>query len=153
MPLPLDAAPESVTADAVLLIGDRAMGDPATTFPFQWDLGKEWWDETGLPFVFALWVGRPGCVVPELERALAAARDAGVAAAAEIARQEAATSHISFEDCLRYLRDYLHYYLGVEELRGLDLFRRWSEELGLLPAACASPPSRSRYARPTTVEP
>jgi predicted solute-binding protein len=33
------------------------------------DLGEEWHKMTGLPFVFAVWAGRKGCVTPEVTAA------------------------------------------------------------------------------------
>ncbi len=54
---------------AVLLIGDEALrvkeqGLPE--FPYVYDLGKEWYDWQGLPFVFAVWAVRAG--LPEATR-------------------------------------------------------------------------------------
>ena len=43
-------------ADAVLLIGDRAIHSPPGHFTEVWDLGDEWRRWSGLPFVFAMWV-------------------------------------------------------------------------------------------------
>ena len=51
------------------------------------DLGAEWKALTGLPFVYAMWVGRPGAATPAQCRALQAARDRGVANLPAIARQ------------------------------------------------------------------
>ncbi|MBM4075391.1 MAG: menaquinone biosynthesis protein [Planctomycetes bacterium] len=56
-PLPMDLKAESSTTDAVLVIGDRAMFPPNESFVETWDLGEEWYNWTGLPFVFAMWVG------------------------------------------------------------------------------------------------
>lgn len=44
-------------ADAALLIGDNALFEE-TEYESYIDLGDEWDDLTGLPFVYALWVGR-----------------------------------------------------------------------------------------------
>ncbi len=46
--------------EAMLLIGDKVVTDspPAVRYPYQWDLGAEWVQHTGLPFVFALWMAR-----------------------------------------------------------------------------------------------
>jgi len=46
--------------DALLLIGDRGMLPSNGAFAFEWDLGEEWSRWTGLPFVFAMWIARPG---------------------------------------------------------------------------------------------
>ena len=40
-----------------LLIGDEAL-ERRSQFPFIIDLGQNWWDITGLPFVFAVWQSR-----------------------------------------------------------------------------------------------
>ena len=60
VPLPLDRSAEEVEADAVLLIGDRAMHACLPGFRFAFDLGEEWDDWTGLPFVYAVWAVRKG---------------------------------------------------------------------------------------------
>lgn len=41
--------------EAVLMIGDKVF-TRENDFQFKYDLGKEWLDWTGLPFVFAVWV-------------------------------------------------------------------------------------------------
>ncbi len=47
------------TSDAVLQIGDEALiYTNKLKAPFVYDLGKLWYDLTGLPFVFALWIVR-----------------------------------------------------------------------------------------------
>jgi chorismate dehydratase len=45
---------------AMLLIGDKVVTDspPAVRYPHQLDLGREWRELTGLPFVFAVWMAR-----------------------------------------------------------------------------------------------
>ncbi len=71
--LPLGVPPLESTADAVLLIGDRAMKVPDSAFHTVVDLGEAWVALTGLPFVFALWVARPGVDLgdlPESSRAV-----------------------------------------------------------------------------------
>src|SRR6185503_17900986 len=88
-PLPLDCTAESSSADAVLLIGDRAIHPPRERFACTWDLGTQWTEWTGLPFVFAMWGTRRGADLGPVEDALRAARDLGVARLSEIARREA----------------------------------------------------------------
>ena len=53
-------------ADAVLLIGDRAIHSPPGRFAEVWDLGDEWCRWAGLPFVFAMWVAGRGVEVGEV---------------------------------------------------------------------------------------
>ncbi len=46
--------------EAILLIGDKVVTDaaPAIRYPYQMDLGAEWYEMTGLPFVFAAWMAK-----------------------------------------------------------------------------------------------
>lgn len=58
--------------DAFLLVGDKAL-DHDDEFIYSYDLAAEWREETGLPFVFAVWVARKGVpyeVTDALEEAL-----------------------------------------------------------------------------------
>ena len=132
-PLPIGASLGDTNADAVLLIGDRAIHSPAGRFAEVWDLGDEWRRWSGLPFVFAMWVARPGIDGHGIDAALGEARDCGVANLERIAASEAAPLGLTVPQCLAYLRDNLHFYFGAEERRGLDLFYRKASELNLAP--------------------
>lgn len=132
-PLPVEASLADASADAVLLIGDRAIHSPAGQFQFVWDLGDEWCRWAELPFVFAMWVARAGTELDGLDAALAAARDAGVAHLEEIAAREAAPLALTAPQCLSYLRDNLYFYLGPREQRGLELFYGKAAQMGLAP--------------------
>ena len=133
--LPIDAGCGDTPADAVLLIGDRALG-PTThggAFQLVWDLGDEWCRWTGLPFVFAAWAVRGGVDVPGLASRLETARDEGLANLAAIAAAEAAPHGLTVPQCLGYLRDNLHYHLGAAEVESLRLFHDRAARLGLVP--------------------
>ena len=132
-PLPLGASLEDTEADAVLLIGDRAIHSPPGRFQAIWDLGDEWCRWAELPFVFAMWTARAGAELDGLEAALCEARDLGVAHLDEIAAREAAPLGLTRPQCLSYLRDNLHFYLGPREQRGLELFYSRAVQLGLAP--------------------
>jgi chorismate dehydratase len=131
--LPLGSSHEATTADAILLIGDRAMHSPTGQFAAVWDLGDEWVRWSGLPFVFAMWVARADVDVAALEPLLAQTRDAGLASLATIAAQEAATLGLTEPECLGYLRDNLHFTFGSDERRGLERFYQHASELNLAP--------------------
>ena len=76
---------------------------------------------TGLPFVFAMWIARPGVDLRGFDKLLSAARDEGVKRIPEIARLEAANGWISEQDCLVYLRDHLHFYFGARRTAGIGI--------------------------------
>ena len=146
-PLPIGSGFGDTPADAVLLIGDRAIrpaGGPADasgglvgSFQLAWDLGDEWCRWTSLPFVFAVWAARRGVDAAAVAPFLTAARDAGRSNLAAIAAAEAAAHGLTVPQCLGYLRDNLHYDLGPREWQAIRLFHRLGAALDLVPAtAC-----------------
>ena len=133
-PLPIGNSVADTSADAVLLIGDRAIHSPRQPFAEVWDLGDEWCRWAELPFVFAMWTARAEVDLRGVDMALGAARDAGVAHLQEIAEAEARHVRLDIATCLGYLRDNLYFYLGPRERRGLEVFCQHAAQLGLAPA-------------------
>ena len=121
-------------ADAALVIGDPAFEiDPAKHNVTKIDLGAEWKALTGLPFVYAMWVGRPDAATPAQCRALQQARDAGIAHLPEIAKQVGDGNAVLEQRVLSYLRDNLKYRLGQTEQAGLLRFHELAAEIGVVP--------------------
>lgn len=61
--VPFDARQRRSSDDwpqAMLVIGDKVVTEPtpAIRYPYQLDLGAQWKEHTGLPFVFAAWMSR-----------------------------------------------------------------------------------------------
>jgi len=133
--LPIGSGLQDTSADAVLLIGDRALGPTGAagggSFQLAWDLGDEWCRWSGLPFVFAVWAARPGVECADLAARLSRARDEGRANLAAIAAAEAAAHRLTVQQCLGYLRDNLHYTLGPREQEALALFQRFVTRLAV----------------------
>lgn len=119
-------------ADAILVIGDRAMGVDDSRFEFSWDLGQVWLEMTGLPFVFAVWAARSEKHLDDLEWVLSTSRDSGLENLHRIAARYAEVYDLTTEQCLRYLRDHLHFELGPEEKAGLNLFLKYAQDLSLV---------------------
>jgi chorismate dehydratase len=132
-PLPLDEPAEDVDADAVLLIGDRAMHACLPGFAHAFDLGQEWHDWTGLPFVYAAWAVRPGVELGPVADALAEAKRRGVANIGQIAAREAARLGLDAGFCRRYLANIIRFDLGEAELAGLQRYYDLASELKLAP--------------------
>jgi len=131
VPLPLDRTAEEADADAVLLIGDRAMRACLPGFAHAYDLGQEWHDWTGLPFVYAFWAVREGADLGPVEAALHEARRRGCGRIGTIAHQEAPRLGLDAGFCRRYLQSIIHFDLGPPELAGLHEYYRLACELGL----------------------
>jgi chorismate dehydratase len=170
LPFPIEASPASIGADALLMIGDRAMHPPAGEYVETWDLGDVWCRWSELPFVFAMWVARKGSgfrvqgsgvgsrrsedELLQLAAILNHARDEGVDHVEQIARDEHSRYGLAYDDCLTYLRDHLHLTLGPRELAGLRLFYEHASRLKLAPQGVKLPLSdtaighRTRYPLP-----
>jgi len=131
--LPLDADPEKLTTDAVLLIGDRAMRACLPGFAHSYDLGQEWFDWTGLPFVYAVWAVREGVDLAGVDQALLRAKRYGVSRAGLIAQREAPLLGLDAGFCRRYLGNILSFDLGPRERAGLQRFYSLACDLDLAP--------------------
>jgi chorismate dehydratase len=118
--------------DAALLIGDAALAADMEGLHV-YDLAAEWFAITGLPFVFALWAVRPGVVLPDGVRPFVESRRIGMASIPEVAVLAGERLGLPPETIESYLRTNIHFYLGSEEQRGLELFFRQAQELGLAP--------------------
>jgi chorismate dehydratase len=136
-PLPIGMPIQEVEADAVLVIGDRAIHPPTDGFREHWDLGQQWCQWTNLPFVFAAWIARPEVDLGDIAVALEAARDAGLANLRQIAAREAQVVDLDVDACYAYLSRSLHFTLGTHEQLGLDLFFQYATELGFAAKDCA----------------
>ena len=107
-----------------LVIGDRGF-QVAERYPHVYDLGAEWAALTGLPFVYAVWAGRPDAASPEDVARLQASLRAGLEHRGEIARAWAAErggEAPSAAICESYLTHNIRYQLGAEELSGAAAF-------------------------------
>ncbi len=132
---PIGVPVEESLADAVLLIGDRAMRTPEAGFHTVVDLASAWRELTGLPFVFALWVARPGVDLADLPMILQDCRDQGLSRAFELAEIHAPRLGLSVQSCFEYLTKALSFNLGAPELAGFKEFSQRASNLGLSPGA------------------
>lgn len=121
-------------ADAALLIGDPALnyaGPPVQVF----DLAQEWRKFTGLPFVFAVWMGHADQSLSAHRAEFTASLDFGLAHIDDIASEYAPRLGMTQEAVKVYLTRNIDYSLDEENLEGLKLFYRLAHEVGLTPAA------------------
>ena len=137
--------------DAALLIGDSALRADTRDFRV-YDLAEQWFEMTGLPFVFAFWAVRPGVRLPEGIHPFVASRKLGLESLPAIAREESVKLGLPESMLEEYLRENIHYDLGPEEIRSLWLFYRLAREAGLVASARDVafhdfPPARDRTVR------
>jgi chorismate dehydratase len=117
---PLPGYESAAKLDAVLLIGDPALDFlRAQTGHEIMDLGAEWLELTGLPFVYAVWALRRGVENGRLRRQLREARDFGLDTLDSIILSR---TEYDYEFRKDYLGWHIHYHLGTDEKRGLAKF-------------------------------
>lgn len=116
---------------AGLIIGDRAL-EQMENFPYRLDLGKAWFDYTGLPFVFALWAIRREAVTPEIVAALREAALIGESRKDEIARLWAKAHRQPAIVAENYLQKHIYYRLHEPEHQGLKRFIDFAAALELI---------------------
>lgn len=126
----------------LLLIGDRALqaaSDKAAVHCY--DLGQEWKNLTGLPFVYALWlINRASAkgkerVLTQFSRLLEQARERIEPDAELLAARAPESVWAGVQPLADYWRHAITYQLDAAHLAGLERFYAFAAELGLIPAA------------------
>jgi len=127
---------QSPEADALLLIGDEALqfARTNTRYPFEIDIGFEWWLWQHLPFIFAVWVVRND-LNPSLKKTI----ELGVSRTLaknlnsfdEIAAEHSPQLGIPAADLKAYLSNFV-YRLGQTEEEGIRRFKELIDEHHLL---------------------
>lgn len=108
------------SCDACVLIGDKGMSADATGLKVL-DLGEEWFALTGLPFVWALWIGNKH-LSGELVYELNESKRWGIEHLDSIIPRAAETSGIPTERVDHYLRKIMDFDLSSRHIEGLRRF-------------------------------
>jgi chorismate dehydratase len=115
--------PEEDT-DAIVLIGDRTFGKKEH-FAYAYDMGEEWMNFTGLPFVYAAWVANkpiPQSFINEFNEALSF----GLSKRKELLEELPKNPDIDLED---YLMHKLDFELTDKKREALKLFLSYITQL------------------------
>jgi len=119
--------PDDCYTDAFLIIGDRALVyHPSDCWEYRYDIGELWKAKTGLPLVFAAWVGcSPQFEGSSIATALEASRDRGLQhleAILDAKERQRITLPLGREQILDYYRQAIIYTMEEEEHAGLQRF-------------------------------
>ncbi|MGY4384323.1 chorismate dehydratase [Pedobacter sp. UYP24] len=110
--------------DAIVLIGDRTFGKK-DSYSFAYDMGEEWMNFTGLPFVYAAWVANrtiPDEFISEFNKALAL----GLSYRKELLKELPVYQGFDLED---YLFNKLDFELTDKKKEALQLFLSYISKL------------------------
>jgi len=139
--VPAGEDPREAGADGWLRIGDPALREAwAPDAPMFWNPSKAWTERTGLPFVFAPWIVRPGVEIEPHLAAFARSRLVGQREIGPLAAEAAATWRLPAASCATYLAEECVYEPGSEMHAALYAFRDAAAPLGLCEGEFAPEP-------------
>lgn len=110
--------------DAIVLIGDRTFGRKEE-FAYAYDMGEEWMNFTGLPFVYAAWVANrsiPQSFVNDFNEALSF----GLSKRKDLLQELPAPANFDLDD---YLMHKLDFELTEKKREALNLFLSYITKL------------------------
>jgi chorismate dehydratase len=110
--------------DAVVLIGDRTFGKK-DDYAFAYDMGQEWKNFTGLPFMYAAWVANKE-ISAEFKAEFNAALQLGLANRNEVLKTLPLVNNFDLED---YLYHKLQFEVTEDRTKALKMFLKYIEEL------------------------
>jgi chorismate dehydratase len=120
-------SPEALTdGEGCVLIGDSALVE-STEFYYRIDLGDSWKQMTGLPFVYALWIGRKDVISDRISIPLYNAHRLGKAVIPEII-ESSTDLPVSRDIAENYLRNHIQYDVTEDAEAGLGRFLRLAGE-------------------------
>jgi chorismate dehydratase len=119
--------------DAQLLIGDKVICEEPAGYPHQLDLGEAWKDLTGMPFVFAAWMGRAEAMSAFADETLRSAKRAGLAHVDQIVQRYAIPRGWPAPIAREYLTRYLQFDIEEPQLEAILAFHRFAAEDGIIP--------------------
>ncbi len=118
---------------AILLTGDQALRRRRGVrgYPHKYDLGEEWHEWTGLPFVFSRWLVRTD-TDPEdvalLEDTLYVGLEDGVDSLYHLSEPRDNLLMLA-KDIMEYVQG-IRYFIGLSEQKAIDLFREYLGQAG-----------------------
>lgn len=114
---------ENADYEAIVLIGDRTF-EARKNFKYHYDMGQEWMNFTGLPFMYAAWVANKELseeFVIEFDKAL----KYGISHISDLCQELPQQEGV---DWFNYLSKQLNFNIDDEKIRAKDLFLKYIEE-------------------------
>ncbi len=115
---------QSVKTDAVVLIGDRTFGKK-DSYAYVYDMGEEWKNFTGLPFMYAAWVANKE-IPKAFKEELNASLKFGLDHRKEVLRALPQNPDFDLED---YLYHKLQFEVTADRKKAMNLFLEYISKL------------------------
>ncbi|MBS4014537.1 MAG: menaquinone biosynthesis protein [Bacteroidetes bacterium] len=106
--------------ESAVLIGDKTF-ELVNQYKYSYDLAEEWKKYTGLPFVFACWVGKEN-ISSEIVDALNSAFKFGIENLDFVAEKYKDQIILTKSEILSYYNENIKYHLGEEQKKSMDKF-------------------------------
>lgn len=116
--------------DAAVLIGDRCI-EASSNGLHELDLGSEWVQLTGKPFVWALWMGKEN-FDPYLVKFILKSKKWGIEHLKEIIEMVSTSTEWPLQFCENYYQENIDFNFGEEHLEGLLLFQKYLLKHGFI---------------------
>lgn len=130
--VPFGADPRAAASDAWLRIGDRALEEHLREGLPHYNPSEAWVRLTGLPFVFAAWIARPGIDLERHRDAFEAAATRGQAQAPALAHAAALESHLDPAAVIHYLCNECSFMIEPDrQARALTTFDELARAAGI----------------------
>ena len=125
-------------ADATVYIGDKVVTHPPAGMPYDIDLGQVWKQWSGLPFVFAAWMGPRDRISQGLVDVLMAARRMALERIDAMVQQHAIPRQWPSDLARHYFLDILQYELdispGSPQRKAIERFHQLAAKHGIIPS-------------------
>jgi len=125
---------ESLSPESMLLIGDKVITDHEAQqqYAHQLDLGQAWFELTGLPFVFAVWMARRDGTLGELPNILRNARTTNASRIEQIVNHHGSNHGWPLDLAKQYLGHIMQYEIEKPQLQAIERFGAMAFDLGLI---------------------
>ena len=120
--------------ETILMIGDKVVTNqpPANDYPYQLDLGEAWQQQTGLPFVFAVWMAPVGTNLEQLPAKLNRQRIKNSLAIDKITQLYAPHHNWPMNLARQYLSEYLCFEINRPQINAIQRFGELAYKLKLI---------------------
>lgn len=112
-------------SEGILMIGDKAFGVDSS-YKYVYDLGHEWQLMTGLPFVFALWIGRRKLTSNEVSNLNSVLSLGVVNIDAVLEHNNGLLDKVNLKD---YYTQYIDFHFDSDKKKAFDLYKTLASAL------------------------
>jgi len=120
------------SADAALIVGDNALIADKELMANYIDLGEEWEDITGLPFVHFVWSARRNSLGADQLQSIISSRNLGVDNLKEIVNEVSVNLGLPYQSLAGHFEEEIYFEIAAREIEGMRQFFELAYYHGIL---------------------